>query len=86
MRQEHGDREKNTNYRKITNTRHNNLFDQSSTPKRLRLYCGVPKDEGCTQPFSNGPKIKLEAANFSYDFLLTRISVDWSLLLVVHDE
>ena len=56
---------------------------QGSTLNSLRPHYYVPKDEGCTQPFSRDPNIKLEATIFSYICLLTRMSIDWSLLLAI---
>jgi hypothetical protein len=37
---------------------------QGPTLKSLRLRYGVPKEEGCTQPFSSDPKVNLEATIF----------------------
>jgi hypothetical protein len=44
--------------------------------------CCVPMDEGCTQPFSSDPKIKLEYHVSSLCFTISRlwgISMSWSL-------
>jgi hypothetical protein len=70
-----GERQENK-LRKMRNTKHINLFDRGSTPKSRHPHCGVPKDEGCAQPFSSDPKIKHEAIDFIYICLLTKISTD----------
>ena len=43
--------------------------------------CGVPMDEGCTQPLSSDPKINLNTTAFlAYIFSRLRgISTNWSL-------
>jgi hypothetical protein len=44
--------------------------------------CGVPKDEGCTQPLSSSPKTHLNTTVFCFHFTISRlrgISTTWSL-------
>jgi hypothetical protein len=44
--------------------------------------CGVPTDEGCTQPLSSGPKTHLNTMVFCLHFTISRlrrISTTWSL-------
>jgi hypothetical protein len=62
------DREKKNKLQKSKNARCGDLFDRGLAQKNLCPYCGIPKNEGYTQSFSNDPKIKLVANIFSYNF------------------
>jgi hypothetical protein len=48
---------------------------------RLLSRCGVPMDEGCTQPLSSDPMINLNITVFSFSVFsrLRGISTTWSL-------
>jgi hypothetical protein len=72
----------NTNNHRECNTRDTRFYPVVRPSNTcLLLRCGVPMDDGCTQPLSSDPMINLNTTDFSFGVLsrLRGISTTWSL-------
>ena len=73
---------KHNRHNKDKHKRHDDLSRGSAKWHLPTPRCGVPMDEGCTQPLSSDPMINLNTTMFFFAYLFSRlrgISTSWSL-------